>query len=148
MSGSARRRRYDLSTDRARGAVRREIVSALGMLVILFNLIAGTALAASAGAGTAPFIDEVFGGRTVICTGAGMIVLGVDGTPVASDTGVDPLCAYCLPMVTGKADAPAPVVFLDRPLAVDRRTPEVVAVRAPEAEPIVASTSPRGPPLA
>lgn len=147
MSGSARRRCYDLSTDPAQGAVRREIASALGMLVILFNLIAGTALAASSGNGTAPFLDEIFSDRIVICTGAGMIVLDADGNPVLQDGGVDPMCVYCLPMMAGNADAPAQAVLVDEPLRLEIRAPDVVALVAPTTEPIVVATSPRGPPL-
>lgn len=146
MPGSARRRRYDLSTDPTLGAVRREVASALGVLVILLNLIAGTALAATSGNGTAPFLDEVFGDRIVICTGAGMIVLDAEGNPVRQDGVVDPMCVFCLPMMAGGADAPAPVVLADVPPRVEARAPDVEVVAAPAIEPIVAATSPRGPP--
>ncbi len=147
MTGSARRRRYDLSTDPARGAVRRAVASALGMLVILAELIAGTALAATSGNGTAPFLDEVFGDRIVICTGAGMIVFDAEGNPVHRDGGVDPMCVYCLPLTAGGVDAPPLVELVDAPAGDEPRVPDVEVVVAPTTEPIVASTSPRGPPL-
>lgn len=148
MTGSARRRIYDTSTDPSRGGIRREVASALGMLVVLFNLIAGTALAASSANGTAPFLDEIFGDRIVICTGAGMIVLDAAGHPISSETGVDPMCVYCLPMVAGSADAPGLTVLVDAPLRAEPDHRLVVDAEHVAEPPAVASTSPRGPPLA
>lgn len=149
MSASPGRRNYDLSTDRALGRLRREAVSALGVLIVAFNLIAGIAVASSSAAGLAPYLEESFGDRIVICTGAGMIVLDAEGNPVRRDDGVDTLCAFCLPMVGGIADAPPPVALLDAPAAVEPALPAAdAAILFVAPARVAGATSPRGPPLA
>lgn len=148
MTGSARRRTYDTSTDPSRGGLRREVASALGLLVVFFNLLAGILVASSSQAGTAPFLEETFGDRIVICTGAGMIVLDAEGNPIHSDSGVDPMCVFCLPMVAGSADTPSLAVVLDAPRGVEPEHRAVAVLALPDDAPAVASTSPRGPPLA
>lgn len=147
MSAPQRRMIYDTTTDPSRGRIRREVASTLGLLVILFNLVAGTLLASTAEAGTAPFLDEISGDRIVVCTGAGMIVLGPDGRPVSDTGGVEPLCVFCLPLVAGGADAPVLVALVERPLAEAPRTPIVAVVTVPKSAPIVSAASPRGPPF-
>jgi hypothetical protein len=147
MLGRRRRRIYDRSTNPSRGSVRREVASALGLLVILFNLVAGTLLASTARSGAAPFLDEMFGDRIVVCTGAGMIVLGADGKPVSEPGAVEPLCVFCLPLVQGGADAPVLVALVDAPLRFELETPLVETVLAPNGAPVVRAASPRGPPL-
>jgi hypothetical protein len=146
MSGMRRRVIYDTSIDPSRGSFRREIASALGLLVILFNLISGTLLASTAQAGTAPFLDEVFGDRIVICTGAGMIVLGPDGKPISDAGTVEPLCVFCLPLMAGGVDAPVLVALIATPLVFVAETPLVESELAPSIAPVVSAVSPRGPP--
>lgn len=149
MSASPGRRIYDLSTDRALGQIRRDVVSALGVLIVAFNLFAGHLIASSSAAGLAPYLEESFGDRIVICTGAGMIVLDAEGNPVRRDDGVDALCAFCLPMVGGIADAPPPVALFDAPAIVEPALPVTDAATAFVAPARVAgATSPRGPPVA
>ncbi len=148
MLGRRRRRSYDRSTDPSRGAVRREIAAALGLLVILFNLVAGTLLASTARSGAAPFLDEVFGDRIVVCTGAGMIVFGPDGRPETESGTIEPLCVFCLPLVQGGADAPTLVALIEAPRRFEAEIRLVETVLAPKSVPIVRSASPRGPPLA
>lgn len=147
MTSSARHALYDTSTDPSRGRIRRTVVSVLGLFVILFNLVAGTLLASTTETGAAPFLEEMFGDRIVVCTGAGMIVVDADGNTVPRDGGVAPLCVYCLPLTAGAADAPVLVALLEAPRVVIQdvfvdATP-IVAARAP----IDLSTAPRGPPL-
>lgn len=147
MSGSASRSAYDTSTDPSRGRTRRRVVSVLGLLVVLFDLVAGIVLASTEQSAAAPFLDEIFGDRIVICTGAGMIVLDAQGLPVHDDGAVQPMCAFCLPLMQGGADAPTVVAFLDAPPVVEpiarvRETPP-----ASKHAPVVSSSSPRGPPL-
>jgi hypothetical protein len=136
---------YDTSTDPSRGRMRRRVVSMLGLLVILFNLVAGTLVASTSQSAAAPFLDEVFGDRIVVCTGSGMIVLDAQGNPV-HDGAVDPMCVFCLPLMQGSADAPALVALVDVPETIDPiiRVPEATAV--PLRTPVVSSSSPRGPP--
>jgi hypothetical protein len=149
MSASPGRRIYDLSTDRALGRLRREVVSALGVLIVAFNLFAGMLVASTSAAGLAPYLEESFGERIVICTGAGMIVLDAEGNPVRRDDGIDAVCAFCLPMVGGIADGPPLVALLDAPAMVEPALPgpdTAVAFAAPAR--VAGATSPRGPPLA
>lgn len=148
MIGSTRRKTYDTTTDPSRGWIRREVVSALGLLVIVFNLFAGVALASTSQAGTAPFLEELSGDRIVICTGAGMIVLDADGNLVPQDGSIEPMCVFCLPLIQGSADAPVVILFLDAPLAFVPETWVVETQVAPVVSRVVASASPRGPPLA
>ena len=147
MIGSRRPPRYDTATDPSRGWIRREVASALGMLVILFNLIAGTAVAATT-AGGAPFLDDAFGDRIVVCTGAGMIVLDAEGKPVDGGDTIAPLCVFCLPLVGGAVDAPAATVAVvlvrarePAPAVAERHAPPTPTVLQP-------TGSPRGPPRA
>lgn len=147
MTGTTRHAAYDTSTDPSRGRYRREVASVLGLFVILFNLVAGTLVATTSESGAAPFLEEMFGGRTVVCTGAGMIVVDADGNTVPQDGSVPALCAYCLPLTAGAADAPALVSLLEAPRValLDGwiEPSPIVAARGP----IDLSTAPRGPPL-
>lgn len=145
MTGSDRRH-YDTSFDPSRGRMRRRVVSALGLFVILFNLVAGTLIASTTSGAAAPFVDEIFGDRIVVCTGAGMIVLDAQGNPVHDDTGAQPMCVFCLPLVQGAADAPVVVALLEAPVAFEAVTPFPETARAPIPAPISATASPRGPP--
>ncbi|MDK9697388.1 MAG: hypothetical protein OEL76_13455 [Siculibacillus sp.] len=146
MSGPAHRRIYDTSTGPSRGRSRRRVVSALGLLVILFNLVAGTLLATTSRSAAAPFLDEVFGDRIVVCTGAGMIVLDAQGNPIHDEGSVDPMCVFCLPLMQGTADAPTVIALLEAPLAGELVVRTVEAAPAPKLAPAVSSSSPRGPP--
>lgn len=148
MIGSARRKTYDTSTDPLRGRIRREVVSALGLLVVFFNLVAGTLLSSGAGAADAPFLDEIFGDRIVICTGAGMIVLDADGNQIPQNGAADPMCVFCLPLMQGSADAPVVLALLDVTLTEAPETWVAATPDAPRLSRLVTSASPRGPPLA
>jgi hypothetical protein len=147
MTGIDRRKTYDTSTDPSRGRIRREVVSALGLLILLFNLVAGTLLSSSANAADAPFLDEIFGDRIVVCTGAGMVVLDAQGNPVSQNGGVDPLCVFCLPLMQGTADAPVVVAVLEAPLPFVTETFVVETLAAAPVLRLTTSASPRGPPL-
>lgn len=119
---------------------RRRLVAWLGMLVVAFNL-AGTGLLpiAPAPGGT--------GDHLVVCTALGLVEINPDGTPVDGSKH-DPaagLCAFCLPLTHGAAQAPGLV-------AVPRPQPSpmlVAAVAAPVSAPrirVYAPASPRAPP--
>ena len=147
MTGTTRNAVYDTSTDPSRGRFRREVASVLGLFVILFNLVAGTLLATTSQTGAAPFLEEVFGSRIVVCTGAGMIVVDADGNTVPPDGSTAALCVYCLPLTAGSADAPVLVSLLEAPRVVLLggwiEPSPIVAAGAP----IDLSKAPRGPPL-
>lgn len=146
MTGRDRRKVYDTSTDPSLGRVRRKIVSTLGLLIVLFNLIAGIALSSSASAANAPFLDEIFGDHIVICTGAGMIVLDADGHPMSQNGAVEPMCAFCLPLMQGRADAPVVVAVLEAPLPFVAETVVVETVATTPVVRVTTSALPRGPP--
>ncbi|MBT9292807.1 DUF2946 family protein [Prosthecodimorpha staleyi] len=144
------RRRYDLATTAALGAVRREVASALGMLVVLANLVVAMAVAAGvpaagAQAATARALDPLGGGRIVICTGAGLVILDRDGRPIGEEPG-GAVCPYCPPLMGGSIDLPA-----ELPLAENARTTTAAGfVPAPaRVRPTIArsrGTPPTGPP--
>lgn len=147
MNGTDRSRTYDTSTDPSRGRIRREIVSALGLLIVVFNLVAGPLISSSTRAANAPFLDEIFGDRIVVCTRAGMIVLDADGNPVSQSGAVDPMCVFCLPLMQGAADAPTIAAPLDTPQRFEPATFVADAAVAPAPARLVAAAAPRGPPL-
>jgi hypothetical protein len=107
---SRRAKIYDLATDRARGRARREIVAAVGALVVLFNILVAALLGASAQAAGSAMLADLSGDGIVICTGASMIVVGHDGKPVEDEGGAvhKALCPFCLPLKQGHAKAPDP----------------------------------------
>lgn len=146
MKGSARRAGYDISTDPSRGRIRRVVSSSLGLVIVLFNLLAGIALASDAAAASAPFEDEIFGDRIVICTGAGRIVLGLDGKPVPDVETSASLCAACLPLVGGSVGLPA-VVQIEVPHALAFTLLVAETVTEPRLVHRLEAASPRGPPL-
>ncbi|MGO8738933.1 DUF2946 domain-containing protein [Rhodoblastus sp.] len=102
------RSNYDLAIDRSRGRARREIVAALGALVVLFNILAAGLLGASAQAAGSPLLGDPSGDGIVICTGAGMIVVDHNGKPIEDKNGAvhSALCPFCLPLMQGHAKAP------------------------------------------
>jgi hypothetical protein len=113
MTQTSRRKRYDLRLDRALGRARREVASALGVLLIVFNVIAGIGLGASAKADS-PMFADILGDRIVICTAFGMVVVDHEGRQLSSQAPhsppdhLGPQCVYCLPLLQGNAVAPAP----------------------------------------
>jgi hypothetical protein len=107
-------------------------MSWLGLFLLLFNVAGGGAIPPpSAHAGATPlFAQELLSvDRTVICTAAGMVVLGRDGKPVDENRPHAPhdgFCVFCLPLMHAGAVAPvadsgavlppassAPLVFAD-----------------------------------
>ncbi|TAN55574.1 MAG: DUF2946 domain-containing protein [Magnetospirillum sp.] len=83
----------------------RRFVSWLGVFLVLFNLIASGLLPAAA--------SPLAGERIVVCTAQGMVVLGADGQPSATDEGAErhaDLCAFCLPLMHASG-APQPVLL-------------------------------------
>lgn len=126
--------------------MRRTVASALGLLVILFNLVAGPLLASTASAGAAPFAEEIFGDRIVVCTGAGMVVFDRDGRRVPADGRAPAMCVFCLPLVQGGVDAPVVAALPDGAGAVEPGRWDVAAVPVPAPTPVIRAAAPRGPP--
>jgi hypothetical protein len=113
MKQTSRRKRYDFRLDRALGRARREVASALGVVLIVFNVIAGVGLGASAKADS-PMFADILGDHIVICTAFGMVVVDHEGRQVSGQVPhnppdhLGPQCVYCLPLLQGNAVAPAP----------------------------------------
>lgn len=74
MRCSARHETYDTSTDPSRGRIRRAVASALGISLILFEIVAALLLASNTDDASA-VADEILGDRIVVCTGSGTVVL-------------------------------------------------------------------------
>lgn len=106
-------RAYDLSLDPARGRRRSGFAAAVGLCIVLFNILAAALPGAvhRAEASAAPGLENI-----VVCTSFGMVTRERDGKPL------DPApCPFCLPMMQGRLDVPAagvaPVVAFATALA-------------------------------
>jgi hypothetical protein len=112
-------RHYDLEIDRSRGRARREIVAAVGALVVLFNILAAVLLGSLAQAAASPLLGDSASDGVVICTGAGMVLVDHQGKPIEHKGGaVHPaLCPFCLPLMQGHAKAPDPAGLAPAPVA-------------------------------
>ncbi|MGE5476693.1 MAG: DUF2946 family protein, partial [Bacteroidales bacterium] len=95
--------RYDTSTDRRTGAVRRAVMTWLGLLLIVFNVLGTAALPARAQA-----LSSAEPGHIEICTAAGIVLLDVDGSDLHPAGGLQhaPLCQFCLPLAHAGASVP------------------------------------------
>jgi hypothetical protein len=113
MTQTSRRKRYDTRLDRALGRARREIASVLGVLIIVFNIVAGIGLGASAKADS-PMFADVLGDHIVICTAFGMVVVDHEGRQLSSQAPhtppdhLGPQSVYCLPLMQGNLVTPSP----------------------------------------
>lgn len=145
------RHRYDISTDSSLGRMRSEVVSWLGLILLAFNMLAGSGIATQASASNqAPFVQELLGDRIVVCTAGGMVVLDRDGHPVQSDSGAGhaDFCVFCLPLMHGGVQAPIAMTFVIAP--IEHRQPELVPDQPSHPKParLAGSASPRAPPFA
>lgn len=113
MPQSSRRNRYDTRLDRAFRLARREMVFALGVLLVVFNTVASIGLGASAKADSPTFAD-ILGDHIVICTAFGMVVVDHEGRQLSSQAPhtppdhLGPQCVYCLPLMQGNLVTPSP----------------------------------------
>ncbi len=108
MRGDIRRRRYDTSTARSLGILRRAVASWLGIFLVAFNLAAAGALPIR------PSDAVLFAeGRIQLCTADGMVVVDANGQPVQHGGEHGALCAFCLPLLHGNVEAPMTTVAGD-----------------------------------
>lgn len=143
-----RQRRYDTRVDGSLGAARREVVAAIGMLVLLANLLTGWALEAPGMAGNQAFADFARD-RNVICSSSGA---DRDGSAQADEgngerEGHGPQCLFCLPLTQGNLLAPA-LAALTVPSALPSAGSAAPASATGAARPIAGAWSARGPPTA
>lgn len=142
-------RTYDLEIDRARGRARREIVAAIGALVVLFNILAAGFLGATAQAAASRLLGNSAGDGVVICTGAGMILVDHDGKPIGDKGGAvhTALCPFCLPLMQGHARAPDPVGVAPAPVARRVAPARQIEIAFSFAARLSPSARPRAPPV-
>lgn len=151
MIGGIRNHRYDISTGTPLGRVRRAVAAWLGLLLLTFNVVGGGALPArSAEDGLAPFAQEIFGDRIVICTAAGMVVLDRNGNPVSPEggSGHGELCAFCLPLMHGGVNAPCVLAIVAPAAALVRSSTIPAASSFARPARLAGTAAPRAPPLA
>lgn len=125
------------------GASLRRRVSLLGIVLVLFNLVASGLLPA----GAAPVSGD---DRILVCTTQGMVVLGADGKPSPADERAashTDLCAFCLPLMHAGGEPQAVSLAFGVHPALDAGSfAAVVQAPMPPARPEGVS-SPRAPPL-
>jgi hypothetical protein len=113
------RHKFDASTDPSLGLVRRKVASWLGLILLAFNLLAGSGFTAQASENSSPaFGQELLGDRIVVCTAAGMVVMDRDGHVLDTNgnSGHIDACVFCLPLMHSGAGAPAAEVGLVLPV--------------------------------
>ncbi|HLO75231.1 MAG TPA: DUF2946 family protein [Magnetospirillum sp.] len=82
----------------------------IGLFLLMFNVVAGGALPASAAQPVTP--DD----HLIVCTAGGMAVIDRNGTPVSPDhAGENGFCGACLPFLHGAVITPA-AALLPTPL--------------------------------
>jgi len=145
------RHSYDTSTDPSLGLVRRKVASWLGLVLLAFNLLAGSGLTAQASENSSPaFAQELLGDRIVVCTSAGMVVMDRDGH-ILDTNGANShteFCVFCLPLMQGGIQAPVAMTFVIAP--TEYQHPDLVPNQPSDPKParLTGSASPRAPPLA
>lgn len=142
-------RTYDLEIDRSRGRARREIVAAIGALVVLFNILAAGFLGASAQAAASPLLGDSAGDGVVICTGTGMILVDHNGKPIEDKGGAvhTALCPFCLPLMQGHAKAPDPAGVAPAPVALRVAPSREIEIALTFSARLFPSARPRAPPV-
>lgn len=131
IGGGIRHKAYDIDTGPSVGRNRRFVAAWAGLFLLLFNVVAGGALATQA---PLNFGD---GDHLIVCTAGGMAVIDRNGTPVAPEhAGLNGFCGYCLPLMHGTAMGTA-AQPLPQPLAA----PAPVALYGTGETAIIASQS-------
>ena len=146
MAAAGRNKTYDISAGPDRGRRGTRVAAFLGVWAIVLNVVAATALGATAKANS-PMFGGLDGDRIVVCTGLGAIVVDSHGNPVRQEDGGQPTCPFCLPLMQGGVLPPDEATLAVAPireptLAMPRQeTVRAVPARLPGA------FSPRAPPL-
>ncbi|MCR6628567.1 MAG: DUF2946 family protein [Magnetospirillum sp.] len=142
MRGAIRQKCYDTASDPSLGRRRRTLSAWMGLVLLLFNVVAGGALPAQAA------VPSLSDDHLIVCTAGGMAVIDRNGTPVSPDhAGENGFCGACLPFSHGAVltplAVPLPVPFV-QPLP---RAPLADAEPARVARPLRLAF-PRAPPAA
>ena len=93
---------YDISLDPLRGRLRRAVMSYLGLLLIIFNVIAGLALSARDANGLSELLRQDAAASFIICSSGSTTEESQSsaqgsGTRSASHA----ICIFCLPLMKG-----------------------------------------------
>jgi hypothetical protein len=150
MRMSVAPRHYDTSTDTACGRIRRRVVSWLGLILLISNMVGAVGMPVRpAEAGPAPIAQDLLGDRIVVCTAAGMVVLDRDGNPVETGqaAGHTDFCVFCLPLMHGGVDAPTAIAIIDIPAVPLAVSAVPTAAALPTPVRLAGAASPRAPPL-
>ena len=84
--------------------LKRNVTAWSGLALLAFNLIAGALLPAQAASPANQLAQQAY-----ICTALGMVAVGPEGSAEPSQSGHEfNLCIYCLPIMSGGLDSPAP----------------------------------------
>ncbi|MBF0168481.1 MAG: hypothetical protein HQL45_12710 [Alphaproteobacteria bacterium] len=96
--------------------MRRRVMSWTGLVLLAFNLIAGTLMPVQAADPLGQSVADVLEGRGLICTTLGLKSIGPDGglTLPGADAESAGLCVFCLPLMQGGLDQPASLALTDR----------------------------------
>lgn len=135
-----RRKSYDTTMPPHWGWRRRAIAAWTGLVLLLFNVVAGGALPAQA---LATEDDHL-----IVCTAGGMAVVDRNGTPVTADHAAENgFCASCLPFSHGAVLTPVaallPVPFVQPLPRASRAAAEPARIA-----PALRLANPRAPPQA
>lgn len=112
-------------------------------LLLLFNVLAGGVLPATANAEKTSFSD--FAGAVVVCTAAGMVVFDHDAQPTDS-AGKHYVCALCLPLIHMGVVMSTPSAVPAPPLPVPQALVQPDSRRPAEGVRLAGGIAPRAPP--
>lgn len=120
-------------------AQRRGLVSWIGLILMVFNILAGLALPGQQA--------QARDGRQIICTAAGMVSIPDGPETTAPPVSYTDLCQDCLPLMQGWTALPVPAVVPMPALAQDKaQLQPALALHLPPSR-LPGSASPRAPPL-
>jgi hypothetical protein len=118
--------------------LRRRLCAWIGLVLLAFNLAAGTGLQAAPLPIAAP-------GDQVICTAGGIVIIHEDGAAPTTERSGDGFCVFCLPLLNGGVSAPTAELPLDRPILGQALSVRPASVVIPLAHPLSVA-APRAPP--
>ena len=147
LMGKLPHRRYDMSIRASRGQTRRDFASSLGLLAVLFNLLASIVFAANPA--SADGLIATQDDRIVICTSAGQLVFDSSGHPIESNGGAPHAeCFLCLPLMNAAGAPPAAdTAVVERTYDLGASAAPVQAARQAGLH-LNAASRPRAPPAA
>lgn len=117
------------------------------LLLLTLEILLGSALSLAPATSSAQATD---GNHLWVCTSAGMVEMGADGTPLAPGaTDHQRHCIFCLPVLSGAINAP-PSVTTEPVRRAEAIASPIRPTGTPAATPapLAGQSSPRAPPFA